>query len=337
MVDYIGECPEWKRIDAMVDKAAAVSASVLLLGETGTGKEVVARALHRRSGRSGDFVAVNCGALPRDLLATELFGYVGGAFTGARESGAAGKFEAADGGTLFLDEIGELPYDMQVTLLRSLQEQSVTRVGSNQPKAIDVRVIAATNQDIKHLIEIKQFRSDLYYRLSLMEFHLPPLRNRKDDIDLLVDYFNKLLSDMLGVEYTALSAQTLEALRAYSWPGNVRELRNLIERCLIMEGTGARILPSTLPQHIANALGDQGFADVFGAGGEVPAAQAASQDGAATTGTRGASLPKTKAEAAGLLRRYQGDLEAAAAALDMTPADFYHHLRALGASLNISL
>ena len=168
-VDYIGETEEWKKIDRMVQKVAPIKTNVLLLGETGTGKEVVARALHRRSGRTGEFVAINCGALPRDLLATELFGYEGGAFTGARETGAVGKFEFADGGTLFLDEIGEMPVDMQVSLLRVLQEQSVTKLGSNTAKTLDVRVIAATNQNIERLISEKKFRSDLYYRLSLVE------------------------------------------------------------------------------------------------------------------------------------------------------------------------
>ena len=162
-VDYIGETEEWKKIDRMVQKVAPIKTNVLLLGETGTGKEVVARALHRRSGRTGEFVAINCGALPRDLLATELFGYEGGAFTGARETGAVGKFEFADGGTLFLDEIGEMPVDMQVSLLRVLQEQSVTKLGSNTAKTLDVRVIAATNQNIERLISEKKFRSCLLY------------------------------------------------------------------------------------------------------------------------------------------------------------------------------
>ena len=252
-VDYIGETEEWKKIDRMVQKVAPIKTNVLLLGETGTGKEVVARALHRRSGRTGEFVAINCGALPRDLLATELFGYEGGAFTGARETGAVGKFEYADGGTLFLDEIGEMPVDMQVSLLRVLQEQSVTKLGSNTAKTLDVRVIAATNQNIERLIAEKKFRSDLYYRLSLVEVRLPQLRRRADDIPLLVDYFNGQLSSVLEVPCTPFPAETIEALRAYSWPGNVRELRNIVERCLIMQGEGANVTVDSLPPHIANA------------------------------------------------------------------------------------
>ncbi|MDE8702202.1 sigma-54 dependent transcriptional regulator [Adlercreutzia equolifaciens] len=252
-VDYIGETDEWKAIDKMVRKVAPIRTNVLLLGETGTGKEVVARALHRNSGRKGPFVAVNCGALPRDLLATELFGYEGGAFTGAREDGAMGKFEFADGGTLFLDEIGEMPVDMQVSLLRVLQESSVTKLGSNTAKTLDLRVVAATNQNIQRLIAEKQFRSDLYYRLSMVEMRLPELRKRRDDIPLLVAYFNEQLSAQLNVPLTPVPEETVNALRSYSWPGNVRELRNVVERCLIMEGEGAKIGVSSLPFYIENA------------------------------------------------------------------------------------
>lgn len=251
-VDYIGETEEWKAIDALVRKVAPIRTNVLLLGETGTGKEVVARAIHRRSGRKGPFVAVNCGALPRDLLATELFGYEGGAFTGARDEGATGKFEFADGGTLFLDEIGEMPVDMQVSLLRVLQESTVTKLGSNTAKALDLRVVAATNQNIQQLIAQKQFRSDLYYRLSMVEMSLPQLRKRRDDIPLLVEYFNEQLSAQLNVPFTPFPAETLQALRSYSWPGNVRELRNVVERCLIMDGEGAKVGTSSLPFYIEN-------------------------------------------------------------------------------------
>ena len=252
-VDYIGETPEWKAIDKTVRKVAPIRTNVLLLGETGTGKEVVARALHRHSGRKGPFVAVNCGALPRDLLATELFGYEGGAFTGAREDGATGKFEFADGGTLFLDEIGEMPVDMQVSLLRVLQESSVTKLGSNTAKTLDLRVVAATNQNIQRLIAEKQFRSDLYYRLSMVEMRLPELRKRRDDIPLLVEYFNEQLSAQLNVPLTPVPEETVRALCSYSWPGNVRELRNVVERSLILEGEGSKVGVSSLPFYIENA------------------------------------------------------------------------------------
>ena len=258
-VDYIGESDEWKRIDSIVSRVAPIKTNVLILGETGTGKEVVARALHRRSGRKGPFVAVNCGALPRDLLATELFGYEDGAFTGAREGGSAGKFEYADGGTLFLDEIGEMPVDMQVSLLRVLQERSVVRLGSNTPKEIDLRVVAATNQDIQRLIEDKRFRSDLYYRLSMVEICLPELRRRPSDIPLLVEHFNKELSGILDVPCSPFPEETLAALKAYSWPGNVRELRNVVERSLIMQGEGGNVTIDALAPHIANAANTLGL------------------------------------------------------------------------------
>jgi transcriptional regulator with PAS, ATPase and Fis domain len=252
-IDYIGESDEWKEVDTVVQKIAPIKAHVLLLGETGTGKEVVARALHRRSKRTGEFVAINCGAVPHDLLATELFGYEGGAFTGARESGAMGKFEYANNGTLFLDEIAEMPTDMQVSLLRVLQEQSVTKLGSNTTKQLDVRVIAATNQDIEKLIAEKKFRSDLYYRLSLIEIRLPQLRRRTSDVPLLIDYFNQQFSQLLNLPCTSYPNETLQVLKRYSWPGNVRELKNFIERSLIMQGEGAKVTLNTLPTYLANA------------------------------------------------------------------------------------
>ncbi len=254
MADYIGESEEWRQVDSVVQKVASVNTNVLLLGETGTGKEVVARALHRRSGRKGEFVAINCGAVPRDLLATELFGYEGGAFTGARETGSIGKFEYADKGTLFLDEIGEMPVDMQVSMLRVLQDQSITRLGSNNPKPLDVRVIAATNQNIQQLIEEKKFRSDLYFRLSLVEITLPQLRRRTSDIALLVDFFNKELSTALNLPLSPFPETTLKAMTLYSWPGNVRELRNMVERSLIMQGEGANIGINSLPPYIGNSI-----------------------------------------------------------------------------------
>lgn len=233
-VDYIGQSAVWKKVDDMVRKVAAYKSNVLLLGATGTGKEVVARAIHRLSGRSGEFVAINCGAVPRDLLASELFGYVGGAFTGAQASGAMGKFEYADGGTLFLDEIGEISPDMQVALLRVLQEQVVTRIGSNKQKHFDVRVISATNQDIEELIIKKRFRPDLRYRLSVIEIKLPLLKDRKEDIPLLAQYFNATLGTSLRIAHHPLSEEVLQNLARYDWPGNVRELKNAMERALVM-------------------------------------------------------------------------------------------------------
>ncbi len=312
-VDYIGETEEWKKIDRMVQKVAPIKTNVLLLGETGTGKEVVARALHRRSGRAGEFVAINCGAMPRDLLATELFGYEGGAFTGARETGAVGKFEYADGGTLFLDEIGEMPVDMQVSLLRVLQEQSVTKLGSNTAKTLDVRVIAATNQNIERLIAEKKFRSDLYYRLSLVEIRLPQLRRRAADIPPLVDYFNGQLSSVLEVPCTPFPADTIEALQAYSWPGNVRELRNIVERCLIMQGQGANVTLDSLPPHIANAANTM-------PDGPVAHVAATMQQGAGAMreGVEDDATSEERHLVQALLAQYEGDLAAVGRQLNLT-------------------
>lgn len=331
-VDYIGETEEWKKIDRMVQKVAPIKTNVLLLGETGTGKEVVARALHRRSGRTGEFVAINCGALPRDLLATELFGYEGGAFTGARETGAVGKFEFADGGTLFLDEIGEMPVDMQVSLLRVLQEQSVTKLGSNTAKTLDVRVIAATNQNIERLISEKKFRSDLYYRLSLVEIRLPQLRRRSADIPPLVDYLNGQLSSVLEVPCTPFPAETIEALQAYSWPGNVRELRNIVERCLIMQGQGANVTVDSLPPHIANA------ANAMPDGPVAHAAVAVQQDaGAMREGVEDDAVSEERHLVQALLAQHEGDLAAVGRQLGLTHEELSELLNRLHLRVRVVL
>jgi len=331
-VDYIGETEEWKKIDRMVQKVAPIKTNVLLLGETGTGKEVVARALHRRSGRTGEFVAINCGALPRDLLATELFGYEGGAFTGARETGAVGKFEFADGGTLFLDEIGEMPVDMQVSLLRVLQEQSVTKLGSNTAKTLDVRVIAATNQNIERLISEKKFRSDLYYRLSLVEIRLPQLRRRPAHLPPPVDYFNGQLSSVLEVPCTPFPAETIEALQAYSWPGNVRELRNIVERCLIMQGQGANVTVDSLPPHIANA------ANAMPDGPVAHAAVAVQQDaGAMREGVEDDAVSEERHLVQALLAQHEGDLAAVGRQLGLTHEELSELLNRLHLRVRVVL
>lgn len=252
-VDYIGESPEWKAVDAIVDRIATVNANAFILGETGTGKELVARAIHRRSGRPGLFIAINCGAIPRDLFAAELFGYEPGAFTGAKEEGAIGKIEAANHGTVLLDEIGEMPLELQVGLLRVIQEQGVVRLGSTEVHPLDVRFLAATNQDVSRMIEDKQFRADLYYRLSPIEINLPPLRRRADDVPLLMEHFNRRFSDSLRLEYSPFNRDIVDTLKLYTWPGNVRELSNVVERSLIMAGTGSQVTPAILPAHIANS------------------------------------------------------------------------------------
>ncbi len=311
---------------------ALTDSNIVVVGETGTGKEVVARALHRRSGRTGEFVAINCGALPRDLLATELFGYEGGAFTGARETGAVGKFEFADGGTLFLDEIGEMPVDMQVSLLRVLQEQSVTKLGSNTAKTLDVRVIAATNQNIERLISEKKFRSDLYYRLSLVDIRLPQLRRRSADIPPLVDYFNGQLSSVLEVPCTPFPAETIEALQAYSWPGNVRELRNIVERCLIMQGQGANVTVDSLPPHIANA------ANAMPDGPVAHAAVAVQQDaGAMREGVEDDAVSEERHLVQALLAQHEGDLAAVGRQLGLTHEELSELLNRLHLRVRVVL
>jgi transcriptional regulator with PAS, ATPase and Fis domain len=255
-VDYIGNSTAWKKVDQVVQKVAKFNTNVLLLGETGTGKEVVARAIHRLSGRTGKFVAVNCGAIPKELFASELFGYESGAFTGARAGGSTGKFEYAHEGTLFLDEIGEMPLDMQVSLLRVIQEKTITRIGSNKSQPCDVRIIAATNQEMKKVIDKGEFRSDLYYRLSVVEIKLPLLKDRKSDIALLAEYFNGHLSEQLQISHHLLSNEVINELIQYDWPGNVRELRNVIEKMLILsEGNPITVdlVPDFIREKVKNS------------------------------------------------------------------------------------
>lgn len=247
--NYLGESDEWKKVDSIVRSVAPFNVNVMITGETGTGKEVVAQALHRMSGRKGEFVAINCGGLTRELLSSELFGYERGAFTGARNTGSMGKFEFANGGTLFLDEIGEMPVDMQVSLLRVIQEQCITRIGANKSIPIDVRIITATNQDMKKLIAEGRFRSDLWYRLHVIEIHMPLLRERKGDVSLLASFFNEQLSRELNVKCLPLKQETLEVLDKYSWPGNVRELKNVMEKALII-ANGKPISLEHLPENI---------------------------------------------------------------------------------------
>lgn len=245
----IGNDPAWQSIVYAARKVAPLKVNVLLLGETGTGKEVIARAIHEASGRTGEFVAINCGAIPRDLMESELFGYAPGAFTGAQPKGLVGKFEFADRGTVFLDEIGEMPYEMQVGLLRVIQDQSITPLGSNQRKGIDVRFVAATNQDVADLIKQKKFRLDLYHRIAQVEIVLPPLRERASDIPLFVEAFNQEASRNLGLPYSEFPSESVEEFLAYDWPGNVRELKNVVERCLIFCGQGSEVSPEDVRQH----------------------------------------------------------------------------------------
>jgi len=217
-----------------VAKVAPADTTVLVTGETGTGKELVARAIHKRSQRSSRaFVSVNCAAIPRDLIASELFGHEKGAFTGATQR-RLGRFESAEGGTIFLDEVGELPLETQIALLRVLQEREYQRVGANESLKADVRVVAATNRDLRTAIAEGRFREDLFYRLSVFPIEVPPLRDRKEDIALLVVYFVDRFASKAGKKITGISKKSMEVLQTYSWPGNIRELQNVIERSVIV-------------------------------------------------------------------------------------------------------
>jgi formate hydrogenlyase transcriptional activator len=230
----VGTSAPLQMVLARISKVAATDSSVLVTGETGTGKELVARAIHRRSQRSSRaFVSVNCAAVPRDLIASELFGHEKGAFTGATQR-RLGRFELAEGGTIFLDEIGELPAETQIALLRVLQEREFERVGGAGSMRTNVRVIAATNRDLEAGIAEGMFRSDLFYRLNVFPIEVPPLRERRQDIPVLVEYFIDRYARKAGKSFQTVNKKSLDLLKSYSWPGNIRELQNVIERSVIV-------------------------------------------------------------------------------------------------------
>ena len=232
--EIVGTAPALQSTLARVAKVAPTDSTVLITGETGTGKELIARAIHKRSHRSSRaFVSVNCAAIPRDLIASELFGHEKGAFTGATQR-RLGRFESAEGGTIFLDEAGELPAETQIALLRVLQEREYQRVGGNESLKIDVRVVAATNRDLQAAITEGKFREDLFYRLNVFPIEVPPLRKRKEDIPLLVEYFVDRYASKAGKTIKGINKKSMEILQAYSWPGNIRELQNVIERSVII-------------------------------------------------------------------------------------------------------
>ena len=248
--EIVGASPALQAVLSRISKVAPSNSTVLITGETGTGKELVARAIHRRSDRaSRAFVSVNCAAIPRDLIASEFFGHEKGAFTGATRQ-RLGRFELANGGTIFLDEVGELPAETQIALLRVLQEHEFERVGGTRRIRADVRVIAATNRDLQAAISAGSFRSDLFYRLNVFPIEIPPLRERKEDIRLLVEYFIDRYARKAGKNITRVDKKTLRLLESYSWPGNIRELQNVIERSMILCETEIfSIDESWLPQH----------------------------------------------------------------------------------------
>ena len=237
----VGQCQTMKNVCEVIKRIAPMPTTVLIEGESGTGKELAARAIHAWSGRSGSFVPINCGAMSAELLESELFGHVKGAFTGAHQ-GREGLFNYASNGTLFLDEIGEMPLSMQVHLLRVLEQQSIRPVGSNREIPVDVRVIAATNRALGDEVEKGNFREDLFYRLNVVTVRMPTLRERPDDIPDLVEFFMQKLSADMGVPPHQIRDRELAQLRSYNWPGNVRELKNVIERCLLLDQTPEQCL-----------------------------------------------------------------------------------------------
>jgi transcriptional regulator with PAS, ATPase and Fis domain len=279
---------------------------VLIEGETGVGKELFARAIHGEEGGGGPFVAYNCGAASKELIASELFGHVRGAFTGATTEGRAGRFELAHGGTLCLDEIGEMPLELQPVLLRVLEEGIIYRLGDTQPRRVDVRLLAMTNRNLREEVESGHFRRDLYYRISVTRIRIPPLRERDIDIDLLVEHFNRKLALRHGVPERQLSAEIMAVLRAYSWPGNVREMRNVIENMLLTSGEPAVSfddLPAELLDEIATS-------------GDVPLLR-----------DEGASLEETERLAiARAVHNAHGNLAQAARALGVSRSTLYRKI-----------
>jgi formate hydrogenlyase transcriptional activator len=245
----VGYSPGLRRVLQLVRKVAATNATVLLLGETGTGKELIARAIHESSPRQKQpCVAFNCAAVPGSLFESEFFGHERGAFTGAHAQ-RAGRLELADRGTLFLDEVGELPLELQPKLLRLLQERTYERVGSSRTRNVDIRLVAATNQNLEAMVSQNQFRSDLYYRLNVFPVRVPPLRERREDIPLLVRHFIRKCARQMGKRIDTVAETTMQKLMGWHWPGNIRELQNVVERCVIMaEDSVLRLEPDALPQ-----------------------------------------------------------------------------------------
>jgi two-component system nitrogen regulation response regulator NtrX len=314
----VGESPALRLLRAEIEQAAPSNGRALIFGENGTGKELVARAIHARSRRAaGPFIEVNCAAIPEELIESELFGHVKGAFTGALAA-RKGKFELADGGTLFLDEVGDMSLKTQAKVLRALQEQRIEPVGGAGSVEVDVRVIAATNKDLDGEIRKGRFREDLYFRLNVIPFHVPPLRERREDIPLLARHFMDVLSAEHGRRPRAIAPEALSALSRLPWPGNVRELRNIVERLVIMvpgDTIELRHLPSTLLESLpAEALPAEGAPD------DAP-------DGATLAGAREAF------ERRYILEKYRecgGNMSRTAEALGVERSNLYRKMKGYG-------
>jgi len=309
--NIIGASEGLKEILTKVEKIAIRDTSVLITGESGTGKELIAQAIHYNSLRKEKkFIAINCGALPESLLESELFGYKKGAFTGAKEN-RQGLLEAADGGTLFLDEVGNLPMNVQKTLLRFLQEQEFHRLGDTTPTRVDVRILSATNTELKDAVKSGAFREDLYYRLNVVNIHLPPLRERTADIPLLAAHFISLQNKNFGTTVSGLDPDALDAFSHYSWPGNIRQLKNVVEASMALE-SGDYLSLSVIAQFI-----------------ELPAMDAAA--GESSSGEEGdyvLALSRFETDyLKGLLRKHHGNIEAAARDAGTNMATIYRKIK----------
>lgn len=256
--DIVGDCSIMQDLKDSVRKVAKTNSNVLIMGESGTGKELFAHSIHAGSmRRKAPFVCVNCGSIPEQLIESELFGYEEGAFTGARKGGKIGLFPAAHGGTIFLDEIGELPLSMQVRLLRVLQDREIQRVGSNVREKVNVRVVAATNRNLYQMVKKGEFRSDLYYRLNVVTLHLPLLRERKEDLPLLIQMILSKISKKESLGAIEISREAMDHLLRYDWPGNVRELENVLERAINFTDAGEKIKVKNLPERITGSMVSQ--------------------------------------------------------------------------------
>lgn len=250
----VGECRPMRQLKKLISRVAPSPSSVMIAGESGTGKEVVARAIHKLSDRHAKpFIAINCAAIPEQLLESELFGYVKGAFTGASANGKTGLIQAANSGTLFLDEIGDMPLTLQAKLLRAIESREIQPVGASHPVQVDIRIISATNQNLEQYIAEGKFREDLYYRLNVIPLRLPPLRERQEDIELLIHYFLHLHTGRLNLVYPGVAQDVIDFLKRYRWPGNIRELSNLMEYLVNVVPSGEIIDMSLLPPNLLSS------------------------------------------------------------------------------------
>lgn len=314
----IAVSPNFRRVVSEARLYAQNDSTILLLGESGTGKDVIAQAIHNESSRrTGPFVPVNCGAMQKELVAAELFGYEAGAFTGAKRGGAVGKFEYANGGTLFLDEIGEMPLDVQPILLRALESHTITKLGGKTPIPTNVRIIAATNRDLYSAVAAGTFRGDLLYRLDIFSLRLPPLRERKEDIPALIESMTMHMNVKYGKAVSGLSAEALKLMTSYDWPGNIRELRNYIERCVVLASVSqieADMLPAAL-------LGGTVAAETT-AGPSLPLQPQATRTGGSDLGQ--------EAELRRLLEAHHWNITRVSQALGVTRATVYRRMKRYG-------